>query len=553
LVQAPRQQSAAGISVASTGAMHNRSAQRTYHILLGAVLFTMVLMVAYVTVRISTARVERYSPAEAVLAILLLSAECFLLLHALGYFWSSVKACRRDALMSPDVFAVPTREPVAVIVAAFNEAEDVVDRTLAAIRAMDYPAITLYLLDDSTKEDCRAAAERLAARYGARLRARTNRVGFKAGALNDVVPEISEKYIAILDADQRPTEAWLKDVIPILEQDATLAMVQVPQVYVNTDGLRVARAARYQQAVFFEYICEGKAHSNAIYCCGSNVVLRRDALFSVEVELDGRRQFFDDTTVTEDFATSVRLHARGWRTEYVNEPYVHGMGPETLPAYFTQHMRWAMGSLAVGLTVMKMLLRHPRALTPGQWWEYLLSGTYYFVGCANLVFIAAPIAFLLFGVRPLQSQSDVYLLFFIPYLLFTMNLFFLGMKLRRYPIRGVWLASALSFATSWTYAKAAVIALLGLKRSFAVTPKGAGGSIPFRRMPVEVLLFLSTVTAAAAGAYHLVTADVSVPYVVTTAWATYHAVLLSTVLFYFNRPVTIEPELLAFARATPAA
>jgi cellulose synthase (UDP-forming) len=522
---------------------------RAYRIVLGAVLITLLSMVVYVGARLSTLAADGYTRTEAVLAALLLGAECFLMFHGIGYFWSTVKAAKRDATVKPDLFEPPASEPVAVLVAAFNESENVLDQTLAAIRAMDYPNVALYLLDDSTKAECREAAPRLAARHNAQLRSRVDRAGYKAGAINDVLPELTEKYGAILDADQRPLQQWLKDVVPSMERDATLAMVQVPQIYVNLEGLPVAEAARYQQAIFFEYICEGKAYSNAVYCCGSNVVIRRDALMSIEVEVKGRRHFFDEATVTEDFATSLQLHAKGWRSEYVNQRYVLGMGPETLPAYFTQHMRWAMGSLAVGMRVMKLLPRHPRLLTAGQWWEYLLSGSYYFVGFANLVFIAAPIAFLLFDIRPLHTQSQLYLLFFVPYMFFTMNLFFFGMRLRKYPIRGIWLASALSFSTTWTYAKAGVIALLGLKRGFAVTPKGVGGAIPLRRMPAEVTFFTLSAIAAAAGAYHVAFVAFDPSYIVTTVWATYHAVLLSTVLFYFNRRVSVEEGPLVFEHA----
>jgi cellulose synthase (UDP-forming) len=529
-------------------------AEKTYRVLFGAVAITLSSMVVYITVRLSTVVADGYTPAEAVLAAMLLSAEFFLMFHGVGYFWSAVKASRRDATAKPDIFAKPASVPVAVLVAAFNESEDVIDETLAAIRAMDYPNINLFLLDDSTRDDCREAAHRLAARYNAHLRLRVDRAGYKAGAINDVLPELTEKYVAILDADQRPVQAWLKDVIPMLEANDKLAMVQAPQVYVNLEGLPVAQAARFQQAIFFEYICEGKAYSNAIYCCGSNVVLRRDALMSVEVVVDGRRHFFDETSVTEDFATSVRLHAKGWQTDYVNQPYVLGMGPETLPAYFTQHMRWSMGSLGVGLRVLRMLFKSPRMLTPAQWWEYLLSGTYYFVGFANLIFMAAPVAFILGGIRPLHTDTDLYLMFFIPYILFTMNLFFFGMKLRHYPIRGIWLASALSFSTTWTYARAGIVALFGLKRAFAVTPKGVGsGAVPLRRMPAELILFSLNACASLVGIYHLMFVELDVSYVVTTIWATYHAVLMSTLLFYFNRPVRIAHGPLVFARASLAA
>jgi cellulose synthase (UDP-forming) len=212
-----------------------------------------------------------------------------------------------------------------------------------------------------------------------------------------------------------------------------------------------------------------------------------------------------------------------------------------------------MGSMGVGLKILKLAITQPRLLTPGQYWEYLLSGTYYFVGFANLVFMIAPIAFLLFGVRPVHTASDLYILFFVPYIIFTMNLFFFGMKLRKYPVRGIWLASALSFASTWTYAKAGAVALFGLKRAFAVTPKGVGGRVPISNMPVEVGLFGLNVLAVLVGLYYLVFVTRETAYFVTTFWAAYHAVLLSTLFFYFNRPVQISAKDVMFRDASLAA
>jgi cellulose synthase (UDP-forming) len=514
---------------------------------------TLLLMAAYICVRLTTLFTSGYSVADATMAVLLFGAELFLCLHGAGYFLSVIKAERRQQHTAPILFsqyretspssggraARPGVPPVAVLVAAFNESVDVLDETLASVCAMDYPAMHVYLIDDSTRADCQEGAARVAATYGATLVHRTDRSGYKAGAINDLIPRLDEPYIALLDADQRPLQAWLKDLVPYMEARADLAFVQTPQVYVNTEGLRVAEAAAYQQAVFFEYICEGKSHSNAMFCCGSNVIIRRDALLSIGCVVKGRQHFFDETSVTEDFATSFRLHAKGWRTDYVNEPYVVGMGPETLPAYFTQQMRWAMGTLAVGLQVARRLLTHPRALRPGQWWEYLLSGSYYFVGFANLIFMLAPMMFFVFGVRPLRTHSYLYLIFFVPYIIFTMNLFFFGMWLRHYSIRGIWLASALSFATFWIYIKAAVVAVFGLKRAFGVTPKGVGGAIPVSGMLPELVMFACNAGAALGGVYQLVTGGWSVAYVINTIWASYHAVLLSTLFVYFNKPVAI--------------
>ena len=519
---------------------------------------TLVLMTAYVCVRLTTLFAAGYSVADATMAALLIGAELFLCLHGVGYFLSVVKAERHRQRALPILFSEYRRTSprpgaraalpsVAVLVAAFNESADVLEETLASVCAMDYPAAHVYLIDDSTRAECQQGAARVAARYGARLIHRADRSGYKAGAINDLIPHLEETYIALLDADQRPLEGWLKDLVPYMDAHADLAFVQTPQVYVNTEGLPVAEAAKYQQAVFFEYICEGKSHSNAMFCCGSNVIIRREALLSIGCTVNGRRHFFDETSVTEDFATSFRLHARGWRTDYVNQPYVVGMGPETLPAYFTQQMRWAMGTLAVGLQVGRQLLTHPRALRPAQWWEYLLSGTYYFTGLANLVFILAPPAFLAFDVRPLELDARLYLLLVFPHIGFNLTVFFACMRMRGVPLAEAWLATALAFATFWTYTKAAAVAVLGLKRAFGVTPKGVGGIVPVRHLFPEVAALTACVASAVAAVACMFWTGPDLTYGVNGFWAAYNALQLSTLIIYFNRPVTIarRPELLA--------
>jgi cellulose synthase (UDP-forming) len=520
---------------------------RTVYRVLGALcMLAVVCMVGYLCFRLVSLAAHAYRPVDRILALALLAADLFLCLHGLGFFASVMRSSRRHLRRGPEIFALHASSPVAVLIAAFNESEEVLEQTIASALAMDYPHLRVYLLDDSTKPECREGSARLAERYGITLVHRPDRSGYKAGAINDLLPRLQEKYLAVLDADQRPNHSWLKEVLPLMEVDPRLAFIQVPQVYVNLEGLPVARTARYQQAVFFEYISEGKSESNAMYCCGSNVVLRREALLSIEVMVAGRRHFFDETSVTEDFATSLRLHSSGWRTSFINRTYVVGMGPETLAAYFTQQMRWAMGTLGVGLRALRLFLRRPRALTPMQWWEYMLSCSYYLIGLVNLVFLLSPIAFIILGVRPLRTASSLYLLVFLPYVATTVSFFFIGMKMRGHPVRAVWLATALSFATFWTYTKAALVALFGLKRAFGVTPKGVGGALPLRGLKMEVAMLVLSAASVVMGVWHLAMYGADAAYVANTFWAAYHVVLLLVLFLYFNRPVDVGARQLLF-------
>jgi hypothetical protein len=96
-----------------------------------------------------------------------------------------------------------------------------------------------------------------------------------------------------------------------------------------------------------------------------------------------------------------------------------------------------------------------------------------------------------------------------------------------------------TFAASYTYMKAAIIARFRMGRAFGVKPKGVGGAITLRRMLPEFCLFMGSLTAVIGGLAHMVLNGPTVPYVFNTVWAAYHAATVSVLFVYLNRPVTI--------------
>ena len=467
-----------------------------------------------------------------VFAVLLLMAEFFLLFHSIGYLLSTLKATKGYKLTKTRVFIPLSEPPVAVIIASFNEPPAMLEDTIISVTNLDYANKRIYLLDDSTKEDLRKGAEALAAKHGCIYVHREHRRGYKAGAINDLLRHLEQKYVAIFDADQKPTYNFLKEIIPFLEEDDKLALVQTPQFYGNTEYSAVAFGAAHQQAVFYEYICEGKSVSGAMFCCGTNVVLRTEALCSVGG--------FDETSVTEDFATSVRLHIKGWKSLYYNLVFVQGLGPETLAGYFTQQTRWAMGTLGVFKQVVAQFPCHPKALPLSQWWEYTLSGSYYFVGWAWFIFIISPIVFVLFGVRPVIADPLLYLAAFAPYFVLSLYNFYFSMIKRGYRVRDLFKGQAIGFVSFWVLMQAAVAAMLGRKRAFGVTPKGAGGKLPWRYLTPHLLLLALSASAVILGLYEVIVA-LNFVFLVNVFWALYHGVLLSSVL-YFNRAFAEYPD-----------
>jgi cellulose synthase (UDP-forming) len=471
-----------------------------------------------------------YSFADRIANILLILGTLFIFIHGLGYANSMIKASLAYDEVKRRVFS-PQREPkVVCLIACFNEPLPVLEETVAAMTNMDYGNKEVVILDDSTKEEIRQGVRELATRYGATARQRTNRRGYKAGAINDFLRTTDASYIAVFDADGLPAHNLLRDLMPIIEENPRLAFVQTPQYYANTDVSNVALAAGRQQTVFYEYISEGKSYSRSAFCCGTNCIFRRDALLAVGG--------FDETSVTEDFTTSLGLHLKGYDSTYYNQVYAYGMAPETLGAYFTQQSRWAFGSVGGFRRVLKALFTRPGAMSMGQWWEYFLSSTYYWIGWVNFIFMVLPMLYIFFGVQPLRADVFTYMAIFVPYLIFSMNMFYTGMEQRGYKVGEMLLGQSIGFLSFPVHMTAAISGILGLKRPFSVTPKDSSGQMNWLSLWPQLLMFVLSAVAVVWGLYQYAMGyrreDSAI--VVNVFWALYQALLLSGV-FFLNRGV----------------
>ncbi|MDD5227117.1 MAG: glycosyltransferase family 2 protein, partial [Candidatus Omnitrophica bacterium] len=402
----------------------------------------------------------------------------------------------------------------------------VLEKTFVTIQNIDYPNKKVYFLDDSLEDGYKKEAEEIARAHDLVLFRRTRPWhGAKAGIVNDCLEILTEKYIAVFDADQNPMPDFLKVLVPLMEVDEKRAFIQTPQFYSNIGENPIARAAVLQQAVFYEYICEGKGVSDSMFCCGTNVIFRASALKDVGG--------MDESTVTEDFATSLKFHSKGYRSLYYSHVCAFGMGPEDLIAYFKQQFRWAAGTLSVFKKLLKQFLLRPLSLTLSQWAEYFLSSTYYFVGCAFSILMVCPVIFIFWRIPTFFANPEVYLLAFLPYIILTMSIFYFALRNRNYKPRDLILGQLLGAATFSIYMKAAFAAFLGMKISFGVTSKSGGGAVPYRMLWLQIMVlivnFIAVVWAVNRFVYEHNNA-----LLVNAFWAFYHFLVFSSI-FYFNR------------------
>ena len=471
-----------------------------------------------------------YTLADRIGSLFLIFGFAFIVVHGIGYSNSMIKAMWGYKETKKRLFAEMSVPRVACVVACFNEPPEVLEETVGALLALDYANKEIVILDDSTKLESQQGARDIAQRYGVQCIQRTNRRGFKAGAINDYLAQSDAEFLAIFDADALPVSNFLTDVVPMIAENPKLAFLQTPQFYANTDVSYVALAAARQQNVFYEYICEGKSYSRAAFCCGTNVVFRRAALEDVGG--------FNERSVTEDFATSFDMHVKGWDSLYLNRVFVYLLAPENLAAYFTQQSRWSFGTLGTARHMLAGFFENPRSLKLGQWWEYFLSGTYYWVGWVNFIFMCLPLAYIFFGVRPLQQDTFTYLAVFVPYFLFSLNMFYAGMEARGFPLGQMVLGQQIGFISFPVHMSAAVSAMLGRKRPFGVTPKGASGRIAWSSLWFQLLMLGLSLAAFCWGIYRWLAGydRDSVAILINSFWALYHVWMLGSI-FTLNKPV----------------
>ncbi|MEI8032261.1 MAG: glycosyltransferase [Chlorobiaceae bacterium] len=492
-------------------------------IILSQVVVLLIFIVGYATMRIFFLTQVHFEPFERIFSTLFLAAELFVLFHAVGFFLNIISENRRHE--EPNRKEPGEGASVAILIPARHEPKAVIESTLLTCLNLEYPRKQVYLLDDSSIESYKEEARELAARLGATLFTRASNRGAKAGMINDAITTLDEKYVAIFDADQNPMPSFLDQLIPFMEGDERLAFVQTPQFYSNTDASRVATVSHAQQAVFFEYVCNGKSSRDSMFCCGTNVVIRRNALCDVAG--------FDEGSVTEDLATSLNLHLKQWKSLYYNKAYTYGMAPEDLGAYFTQQNRWATGSINLFRKLVKLFFTDFRALKPIQWYEYLLTSTYYFIGWAYLILIAGPIIYIFSGLPWFFMEIWAYVLLFIPYLLLSLIVFYSGMKRRHYPAPDMFRAQMLTMISIPVHIRASILGLLNVKARFQVTPKGGSKTLPYPLLWAQLLLWGVHVSALTWGVMRLYY-EHNLAVGLNVLWVGVHFIMFSSI-FYFNR------------------
>lgn len=489
--------------------------------------FTLGAIAFYAVFRIFILMQSLASVASAVDAAVIIAfwlGEMFILFHAFGYFTSIMRATKRYERATLH-YAGSVTPKVDVCIPVHDEPLSVVVRTLVACKYMDYPNFEVFLIDGSDeKRHCDAYRDMCEEHGFTYYRVPEPRHGAKAGALNAFLRDkIRSKYFVVFDADFRPSRDFIKSLVPQLESDETAAFVQTPQYYGNTQLSVVSRAAELQQSIFYEYLCEAKSASGGLFMCGTNLMIRTKAIRDVGG--------FDETSITEDFATSLRLIRAGWVGKYYNYTAAFGDGPLNLREYFRQQYRWARGTLGLFLAHFGFFVFRP-GMTLAQRWEFFLSGSYYFVGLSWFVLVVLPPLYIFFRVPVYSASPFAYFAAYIPYSVLSATMFLVTLLGRRYRGREWIRSESLALLTVPVLARASIDALFGRKAVFEKTRKVVDPfEIPWDVLGPQLFLIVCNVAAVFLGGWYLLQGGFNLPLAINVFWSGFHGALLLSILF----------------------
>jgi cellulose synthase (UDP-forming) len=238
------------------------------------------------------------------IAVPLVLAETYSLIDSLLFALGAWKLRERGEPPTPPTGPVT----VDVFITTYNEPIDLVMRTARAAKAIRHPHET-WILDDGNRPDMRAAAEAEGLGVITRGKDWVDRPRHaKAGNLNNALLATQGEFLLILDADQVPDPAILDRTLGYFK-DERMALVQTPQWFENVPE---SDPLGSQAPLFYGPIQQSKDGWNAAFFCGSNAILRREALMQLGITRYVREV---ETSVQRTVKTAKKLLGRARETE----------------------------------------------------------------------------------------------------------------------------------------------------------------------------------------------------------------------------------------------
>src|SRR5580704_12567541 len=378
----------------------------------------------------------------------------------------------RDRALSEPPSRFTELPRITVQLPIFNE-QYVIDRLIDACCRLEYPSdrLEIQVLDDSTDETQEVASD-LVERYRALghdivYLHRTDRYGYKAGALDAGLKRASGELIAIFDADFVPPPDWLMQVVHHFAEPG-IGMVQTRWTHLNRDYSFLTQVEAILLDGHFVLEHGGRSRAGVFFNFnGTAGMWRRGAI----EEAGG----WQHDTLTEDTDLSYRAQLKGWKFKYLQDVECPAELPIEMTAFKTQQARWAKGLIQTGKKILPSVMRSNAPFhTKLEAWYHLTANISY-----PLMIVLSVLLMPAMIIRSWQGPMQMFLIDLPLFMASTMSVssFYLVSQKELFP--KTWYKTflyvpflmALGIGLTITNTKAVLEALVGHKSAFARTPK----------------------------------------------------------------------------------
>ena len=348
----------------------------------------------------------------------------------------------------------------------------VVERLIDAVAAFDYPKdrFEIQVLDDSTDETVEIITSKLKEIQSLGIDIqhirRTDRKGFKAGALAYGMKTCKGEFIAIFDADFVPPKDFLQKTIPHFVAP-NVGVVQTRWQHLNENYSLLTQLQAFGLDAHFTIEQGGRnAKNHFINFNGTAGIWRKST-----IENAGG---WEADTLTEDLDLSYRAQMRDWKFVYLENVGCPAELPVTMSAVKSQQYRWTKGAAECVVKNLRKLLSDSHLSISTR-----LHGFYHLMNSA--VFVAVFfLSILSLPVMLITSSSDRFDVFFRYTALFQVSWVILGCF--------YWISFQKTGLGFFEFVKRFVLFLLfmmGLSfhNSIAVVEGWLGRKTPFVRTP----------------------------------------------------------------------
>lgn len=448
------------------------------------------------------------------LSIIILYCIClfFVILFSIGQLalLSTFILNRKKTRLIPQLEVLPL---ITIQLPVYNE-RFVIGRLLEAIAELNYPRnkLEIQVLDDSTDDTSAIARQKIkelrAEGFNIKHIRRSEKKGYKAGALQYGLKLASGEYLAIFDADFIPPPDFLINTLPHFTYDH-IGMVQTRWGHINARQSWLTRAQEIGLNSHFIIDQEGRDKSGYfINFNGTAGVWRKSCI----IDAGG----WESDTLTEDLDLSYRAQMKGWSFKYCPDIITPAELPYLLSSVRSQQFRWIKGGVETSKKLLGKLWRCKLPVPVKLFGTFHLLSNYIYVFILFAGLLSVPAMFIknMYPAFGLFFQWNSLLTFvFLINFMYCFTAVLMDKKKFTSTIREITksfpIAMIVSLGMSYNNTRAVFQGLSGKRSAFIRTPKFNSSEeknpyitpLQLSKQVPEILLFFYFLFAVFAGIY----------------------------------------------------